>query len=161
MLSRNELQAIIHDLGSTQKEQAIARLQLDALPEEQEPPTFSPEAHDMLRAFGRNHLREVTKDGIAYAFRDGVHESAAGHNIVVTAAYKEQKGPFTVETSDGHTYQAQLKQSKNEVAYLSMDGPELLALKASTLAPTPGTRVIGVGFLAESSDLSLQLGTIL
>jgi hypothetical protein len=100
MLSRNELQAIIHDLGSTQKEQAIARLQLDALPEEQEPPTFSPEAHDMLRAFGRNHLREVTKDGIAYAFRDGVHESAAGHNIVVTAAYKEQKGPFTVETSE-------------------------------------------------------------
>jgi hypothetical protein len=62
MLSRNELQAIIHDLGSTQKEQAIARLQLDALPEEQEPPTFSPEALDVLRSCGKSHLREVTTD---------------------------------------------------------------------------------------------------
>ena len=73
MLSRNELQAIIHDLGSTQKEQAIARLQLDALPEEQEPPTFSPEAHGMLRAFGRSHLREVTTDEWSrYATQHGI-----------------------------------------------------------------------------------------
>jgi len=73
MLSRNELQAIIRDLGSTQKEQAIARLQLDALPEEQEPPTFSPEAHNMLRAFGRSDLRDVTTDEWSrYATQHGI-----------------------------------------------------------------------------------------
>jgi hypothetical protein len=96
-----------------------------------------------------------------YSTTGFIAESSAGHNIVVTAAYKEQKGPFTVETYDGQTYQAQLKPSNNEVAYLSMDGPQLLALKASTLAPTPGTRVIGVGFLADNRNLSLQLGTLL
>jgi hypothetical protein len=73
MLSRNELQAIMNDLGSTAKERAVAQLRLDALPEEQEPPTFSPEALEMLRTFGRSHLREVTEsDWSRYVTQRGI-----------------------------------------------------------------------------------------
>jgi len=61
MLSRNELQAIMNDLGSTAKERAVAQLRLEAMPEEQEPPTFSPEAREMLRTFGRSHLCDVAE----------------------------------------------------------------------------------------------------
>jgi hypothetical protein len=61
MLSRNELQAIMNDLGSTAKERAVAQLRLDAMPEEQKPPKFSPEAGEMLREFGRSHLCDVSE----------------------------------------------------------------------------------------------------
>jgi len=73
MLNSNELQAIINDLGSTQEERAVARLRPDAIPEEQEPPTFSPEAREMLRAFGRSHLRDVAEsDWSRYAAQHGI-----------------------------------------------------------------------------------------
>ena len=59
--SKDELNAIINDPGSTPEERAVARLHLDALPEELEPPTFSPEAEEMLRLLGKAHIRDVSE----------------------------------------------------------------------------------------------------
>jgi hypothetical protein len=62
MPSKDQLQAIIDDPGSTPEERAAAQLRLDAITDDQEPPAFSPEVREMLRFLGKAHIRDVTQD---------------------------------------------------------------------------------------------------
>jgi hypothetical protein len=88
-----------------------------------------------------------------------VADSSSGHVTIVTASYEGFTGPFTVETWDGHSYEARLKNSEKELAYLSVEAPDMKTLKPSKMSPFEGMRIIGVGFIA-GRDLNLQVGTI-
>jgi hypothetical protein len=89
-----------------------------------------------------------------------VAESSNGHSTVITAAYRNQTGAYMVETWDAQSFPARLDRTRNNIAYLSVDGPDLKSLKPSSTVPTKGTRIIGVGFIA-GRGLNLQIGTVL
>ena len=62
MPTRDQLQSIIDDPGSTAEERAAARSRLNSAAIGEEPPTFSPRAQEMLRALGKTHIRDVSED---------------------------------------------------------------------------------------------------
>jgi hypothetical protein len=90
-----------------------------------------------------------------------VAATSKDRSIIATADYAVGVPPFTVQLFDGSQHAANFLKKEGGFAFFSVDVGDLKPRDAAMTQPTVGMRIVGVGFLNNSTDLQVQLGTIL